>query len=124
MKRVADFGFVVYMPQNPYIGDFRKINRLASPLGLSLYAFILAQHDRMLDWLDTLPFVDPSRIGFYGLSYGGKTPLRVPPLLDRDALSICSGDFNEWIVKLTTTEAPYSYMFTMSTKFWSLIWRV
>ncbi len=111
-SKLADLGFVVYMPQNPYIGDFRKINRLANPLGLSLYSFILAQHDRMLDWLDSLPFVDPSRIGFYGLSYGGKTAVRVPPLLDRYTLSICSGDFNEWIVKLTTTEAPYTYMFT------------
>src|SRR6266568_1388017 len=71
--KLADLGFVVYMPQNPYIGDFRKINRLANPLGLSLFSFILAQHDRALDWLSSLPYVDPARIGFYGLSYGGKT---------------------------------------------------
>ena len=44
-----------------------------------------------------LPFVDPQRIGFYGLSYGGKTAMRVPALLDRYRLSICSADFNEWI---------------------------
>lgn len=111
-SRLADLGFVVYMPQNPYIGDFRYINRLANPLGLSLFSFIIAQNDRLLDWLGTLPFVDPSRIGFYGLSYGGKTALRVPALLDRYALSICSGDFNEWIAKLTSVDAPFSYMFT------------
>ena len=34
-------------------------------------------------WLATLPFVDAKRIGFYGLSYGGKTAMRVPALLDR-----------------------------------------
>jgi len=111
-SRLAGLGFVVYMPQNPYIGDFRHINRLANPLGLSLFSFIIAQNDRLLDWLGALPFVDPSRIGFYGLSYGGKTALRVPALLDRYALSICSGDFNEWIAKLTSIDAPFSYMFT------------
>jgi dienelactone hydrolase len=111
-SKMADLGYVVYLPQNPYIGDFRKINRLANPMGLSLFSFILGQHDRMLDWLSSLPYVDPKRIGFYGLSYGGKTAVRVPTLLDRYALSICSGDFNEWISKVATVDAPFSYMFT------------
>ena len=110
--RLAALGFVVYMPQNPYIGDFRHITRLANPLGLSLYSFIIAQNDRLLDWLSALPFADSSRIGFYGLSYGGKTALRVPAVLDRYALSICSGDFNQWIAKLTSVDDPFSYMFT------------
>ncbi len=113
-SKFADLGYVVFLPQNPYIGNdaFRRINRLGNPLGLSLFSFILAQHDRMLDWLTSLPQVDSRRIAFYGLSYGGKTAVRVPTLLDRYALSVCSGDFNEWIRKLTSVEAPYSYMFT------------
>jgi dienelactone hydrolase len=111
-SRLADRGYVVYMPQNPYIGNFRPINRLANPLGLSLFSIILAQHDRMLDWISSLPYVDPAKIGFYGLSYGGKTAVRVPPLLERYALSICSGDYNEWIWKITSTERPFSYTFT------------
>ena len=52
------------------------------PLKLSLFSFILGQHQRILEWLGELPFVDRKRIGFYGLSYGGKTAMRVPPLLD------------------------------------------
>lgn len=111
-SKLAQRGYVVYVPQNPYIGDFRKLNRLANPLGLSLFSFILAQHDRMLDWLSSLDYVDQKRIGFYGLSYGGKTAVRVPPLLDRYALSICSGDFNEWIYKVSSVDAPYTYPFT------------
>ena len=67
---------------------------------------------RAIDYLETRKEVDAKRIGFYGLSYGGKTALRIPALLDGYALSICSGDFNEWIVKLTTVDAPYTYMFT------------
>jgi hypothetical protein len=102
----------VYLPQNPYIHDFRPINRLANPLGLTLFSFILRQHERTVQWLQSLVFVDPERIGFYGLSYGGTTALRVPPLLDAYVVSICSGNFNEWVRKLTTTTEPYSYMFT------------
>ena len=66
-----------------------------------------------------LPFVDASRIGFYGLSYGGKTAVRVPPLLDGYALSICSGDFNEWVWKTTSVDSRYSYMVAQSTTCWS-----
>ncbi|MGH9718566.1 MAG: alpha/beta hydrolase family protein, partial [Bryobacteraceae bacterium] len=110
--KLASLGFIVYLPQNPYTGDFRQHQRLANPLQLSLFSFIVAQNERALDWLSSLPYVDPQRIAFYGLSYGGKTALRIPSLLGRYALSICSGDFNEWIVKLTTVDAPYTYMFT------------
>jgi len=38
--------------------------------------------------------------------------MRVPALLDRYALSICSADFNEWIVKNATYHSGYSYIFT------------
>ena len=111
---LANHGFVVYCPQNPYIGGdkFRRLLRIANPLKLSLFSFILSQHERTLDWLCALPFVDASRIGFYGLSYGGKTAARVPPLLDRYALSICSGDFNEWIWKISRDDAPFNYVLT------------
>jgi dienelactone hydrolase len=111
---LADEGFIVYAPQNPYIGDdrFRIIQRMGHPLKLSLFSYILGQHDQTLNWLSAQPFVDSARIGFYGLSYGGKTAVRVPPLLDGYALSICSGDFNEWIWKTTTVLAPQSYLLT------------
>lgn len=112
--RLAEDGFIVYAPQNPYIGDeqFRVLLRKATPLKLSLFSFIIGQHQRTLEWLKTLSFVDPARIGFYGLSYGGKTAMRVPSLLDDYALSICSGDFNEWVWKITSITEPFSYMFT------------
>jgi dienelactone hydrolase len=112
--RLAEEGFVTFAPQNPYIGEdrFRSIQRQAHPLKLSLFSFIIGQHQRLLEWLGGLPFVDPARIGFYGLSYGGKTAVRVPPLLDGYALSICSADFNEWAWKTTSVDSHYSYMLT------------
>jgi cephalosporin-C deacetylase-like acetyl esterase len=113
--QLADRGFIVYAPQNPYIFEerYRYIQRKANPLKLSLFSFILGQHERTLEWLAGLSFVDPQRIGFYGLSYGGKTAVRVPPLLDRYALSICSGDFNEYTGKMAAVDRPDSFMFTI-----------
>jgi cephalosporin-C deacetylase-like acetyl esterase len=112
---LADQGFIVYAPQNPYIFEerYRYIQRKANPLKVSLFSFILSQHERTLEWLSSLPFVDPKRIAFYGLSYGGKTAVRVPPLLDRYALSICSGDFNEYAGKMAAVDRPDSFMFTI-----------
>jgi cephalosporin-C deacetylase-like acetyl esterase len=112
--QLADRGYIVYAPQNPYIGHdkFRVLQRKANPLGLSLFSFIVRQHERTLDWLATLPNVDPKRMAFYGLSYGGKTAMRVPALLPRYCLSICSGDFNEWIRKNASLDYPTSYMFS------------
>ncbi len=111
---LANRGFVVFAPQNPYIfqNQFRQLVRQANPLGLSLYSFIVAQHDRILDWLVTLDFVDPARIAYYGLSYGGKVAMRIPAILPRYCLSICSGDFNEWIWKSINLDWTGSYMFT------------
>jgi dienelactone hydrolase len=110
---LGDLGFVVYAPQDPFVGGnrFRLIQRMAHPLKASLYSFILGQHQQLLSWLDQQPFVDSERIGFYGLSYGGKTAMHVPPLLERYALCICSGDFSEGIWRMTSVTSKYSFMF-------------
>ncbi len=113
--QLAERGFIVFAPQNPYIGreKFRVLLRKGHPQKLSLFSFIIGQHQRILEWLAQLPFVDAGRIGFYGLSYGGKTAMRAPPLVPQYALSICSADFNEWIRKITSVDHPFSYMYTV-----------
>jgi cephalosporin-C deacetylase-like acetyl esterase len=112
--RLAEEGFITFAPQNPYIGQdrFRMVQRRGHPLKLALFSFILGQHQRILEWLATQPYVDAQRIGFYGLSYGGKTAVRVPPLLPQYVLSICSADFNEWVWKNTSIDAKYTYLLT------------
>lgn len=112
--RLAERGFVTFAPQNPYIGRtrFRQVLRKAQPLGLTLWSFIGRQHEAITDWLASLDFVDPQRIAFYGLSYGGKSAMRVPLLVDRYCLSICSADYNEWIWKNVSARSPYSYLWT------------
>lgn len=110
---LADRGFIVFAPQNPYIGEnsFRILQRKANPLKKSLFSVITRQHERILEWLSDQPFVDPRRIGLYGISYGGKTAMRVSALLPQYALSICSADFNEYVRKVAGDDYPFGFMF-------------
>ena len=112
--KLAEKGYVTFAPHNYYRGGdkFRVLQRMANPIGLTLFSGIVGQHRRIVEWLGQQSFVDASRIGFYGLSYGGKTAMRVPALVEGYALSICSADFNEWIVKNSTIDYPISYLFT------------
>jgi hypothetical protein len=113
---LAERGFVTFAPQNLYLfkDRFRTLQRKANPLGKTLFSVIVPQHQQIVDWLQTLPYVDPERIAFYGLSYGGKSAMRIPPLVSDYCLSICSADFNEWVWKnaATNTAGRYSYVFT------------
>jgi dienelactone hydrolase len=110
--QLAERGFVTFAPQNLYLfrDRFRTLQRLANPLKATLFAIMVAQHQQITDWLKTLPFVDPARIAFYGLSYGGKSAMRIVALVSNYCLSICSADFNDWIWKNASTLSPYSYV--------------
>ena len=112
--RLAERGFVTFAPQNPYIGEskFRVLVRKSHPLKQSLYSVIVRQHECVLRWLAGLAFVDPARIAFYGLSYGGKTAMRIPAVLDGYCLSICSADYNEWVWKNVSARHPCGYLTT------------
>ncbi|MBK5279542.1 MAG: dienelactone hydrolase family protein [Bacteroidia bacterium] len=113
--KLADQGFIVYAPQNPYRGEdrYRWLDRKANSLKKTLFSFIISQHDQTLQWLATLPFVDKNRIAFYGLSYGGETAMRVPSVLEGYCLSICSGDFGDWTRKVVDTHNKVSFMNTL-----------
>lgn len=111
-SRLAELGYIVYAPQNPYgLENFRIFQRMANPLKQSVFSVTIGQHDQTLQWLKTLPFVDEDRIGFYGLSYGGKSAVRIPAVLKDYKVVVCSGDFNEWVWKTTSLDFPASYMF-------------
>ena len=111
--RLADRGFVTFAPFNLYRGvdRHRWLSRKGNGIKASLFSFIISQHDQILRWLETLPFVDGDRIAFYGLSYGGETAVRVPAILERYCLSICSGDFNNWTWKVSATDEATSFMY-------------
>jgi dienelactone hydrolase len=111
-SRLAELGYIVYAPQNPYgLDNFRIFQRMANPLKQSVFSITIGQHAQTLQWLKTLPFVDGEVIGFYGLSYGGKSAVRIPAMLKDYKVVVCSGDFNEWVWKTTSMDFPASYMF-------------
>ncbi len=112
--RLVERGFIVFAPQNPYRGDdnFRVLQRKANPLGKTLFGIIVAQHERILDWLAMQPNVDAGRIGFYGISYGGNASMVLPAILERYALTIDSGCFNDWIFKNVSTDWRNTYVFS------------
>ena len=112
--KLCEQGFITFSPQNPYIfhDRFRTLQRKAQPLGKSLFSIIVPQHQQIVNWLKTQPNVDGDRIAFYGLSYGGKSAMRIPALVTDYCLSICSADFNEWVLKNASTRESFSYMWT------------
>lgn len=118
--RLAEQGYITFAPHNPYRGAdaFRTLQRKLNPLGLSLFSVIIGQHQRLLEWLKAQPFTDTKRIAFYGLSYGGKSAMRIPAVLHDYCLSICSGDFNEWVRKCADTTMPMNFVFTKEYEMW------
>lgn len=118
--RLAEEGFVTFAPHNPYRGKdaFRTLQRKLNVLGLTLFSVINGQHQRILEWLKAQPFVQPDKIAFYGLSYGGKSAMRTPAVLTDYCLSICSGDFNEWVRKCVSIDMPMSYIWTGEYEIW------
>jgi dienelactone hydrolase len=121
---LAERGFITFAPHNLYRGEdrYRWLDRKANTVKATLFSFIIAQHDQILQWLETLPFVDGEHIAFYGLSYGGETGVRVPSILEKYCLSICSGDFNQWTRKVAATDQPFSFMRTIEWEmpYWNL----
>ncbi len=113
--KLAERGFVTFSPQNIYIfkDRFRTLQRKSYPIKKTLFSIMVPQHQQIVNWLSKQDYVDPSRIAFYGLSYGGKSAMRIPPLVENYCLSICSADFNEWVWKnAATTRGRYTYVRT------------
>jgi len=113
-RQLVEQGYVVFAPQNLYLFQdrFRTLQRKSNPLGKTLFSTIFAQHKQIVRWLGQREEVDPKKIAFYGLSYGGKSALRIPALVPEYCLSICSADFNDWVWKNASTTSPYSYVWT------------
>ena len=113
--KLADRGFIVYAPYGIFSGEdrYRWLSRKANTVKKSMFSFVVSQHDQLLTWLGSLPYVDKNRIAFYGKSYGGETAMRVPSILEGYALSICSADFGDWTRKVADTHFSNSFMYTI-----------
>ena len=121
-QRLAERGYVVFAPyltvpevHGPAAVVHRAdlvnpLVRLAAPLGMMRTSIELAKLHRVVDFLQSLSFVDPDHIGYYGLSYGGYSAIWMPPLEPRLKLTVISAFFNDWRTMLTdTTRYGQSY---------------
>ena len=122
--KLCERGFIVFAPHNLYRGEdrYRWLDRKANSVGCSMFSLITVSHRTILDWLKTQPNIDPERIAFYGLSYGGESAVRLPALLEDYCLSICSGDFNQWTRKVADIDFPNGFMNTIEWEmpYWNL----
>ncbi len=112
-QRLAERGYVVFAPYlsvpevkhtDVMIHRADLVNplvRLAATIGMMRTSIELAKLHRVVDFLLSLPFVDPKHLGYYGLSYGGYSALWMPPLEPRLKLTIISAHFNDWQTMLT-----------------------
>lgn len=111
--RLAERGFVVFAPLVAHYHPVEWTNdqaRQADAVGMMRVSMVIAQTQRVVDFLQSLDFVDPKRIGYYGLSYGGYSALWVPPLVDRLSAVVVSGHFNDWRSKITCDTKRTSYL--------------
>jgi len=91
---------------------YRTLARKAQPVGLTHWSVILRHHQQCWPGWPRCRRSIRKRIGFYGLSFGGESAMRLPSLLDGYALSICSGDFNAWTRQGRLHARRKSFMFS------------
>jgi dienelactone hydrolase len=110
-------GYVVFAPliSAQTTENRNALVRRAHLVGLTPVGVEIKKISRVLDFLETLPFVDKDRFGFYGLSYGGFTGLWLGPVETRFKVVICSGHFNDWNSKTTDPTEGTSFLFYKDT---------
>lgn len=112
-RQLAEKGYVVFAPMLLHISPSEEVSRQmrqANAVDMLRLAMPLAKTERVIDFLESLSYVDGERIGYYGLSYGGYSAIHLAPLIDRLAATVCSGNFNDWRSKITSDEVNTSYL--------------
>lgn len=124
--RLAERGFVVLAPH--MVGGYGSDEggpRFAAHLGSAEWAYARTQlyrkayligerligtefmcTSRLLDFVSTLPEVDPERLGFYGLSQGGQSALFFPAVDTRIKATVSSAFFQQRLGKMIDYDYP------------------
>jgi cephalosporin-C deacetylase-like acetyl esterase len=110
-------GYIVFAPMISVqtAANRNTLVRRAQLVGLTPVGIEIKKAARVLDYLETLPFVDKDRFAFYGLSYGGFTAIWTGPAEPRFKVVICSGYFNDWNLKTTDLTVGTSFLFHKDT---------
>lgn len=115
---LAERGYVTFSPyiieryseenepkEGPAVWGRDILHKKALLLGMTLAGIEARKLMRVVDWLETLPSVDKTRIGMYGLSKGGQYTLAVAALDQRIQAAVVSGWFNDRAKKNLTPRA-------------------
>ncbi len=90
-----------------------QLYRKAMLVGERLMGAEMFSLSRALDYLETLPTVDPARLGMYGLSQGGQSALWFPALDTRIKASVAAAFYNSRLEKMIEPSDSYTaYLFT------------
>lgn len=107
-QRLAERGYVVLAPHCINFVEWRnRLHNKALLVGRTLMGLEIWREMRAVDLLETLPEVDNERIGFYGLSQGGKMALWFPPLEPRIRATVISAFYNERTKKQLAASPHY-----------------
>jgi dienelactone hydrolase len=126
---LAHEGFVVLVPlvavgnrpfpeardrqEEIFFGIDKALNskvRMAAALGMMRTSIEQAKLKRFIDFLQSLPFINGERIGYYGLSYGGYSAIWMAPQESRITAIVISGHFNDWRPKISSDRIATSYL--------------
>lgn len=94
-QHLADRGFVVWQVDNR--GSTGRGHAFEAPLHKKMGSVELDDQLRGLDYLSSLPFVDASRVGIYGHSYGGYlAALAMLKAPDRFKVGVSGSPVTDW----------------------------
>ncbi len=114
-QRVVEAGFAVLAPCNITEGPPRgRYTRLALMLGKTLWGLEIAKISRLIDYAETRPDIDTSRIGMWGISLGGAYTLFTQPLEARIKAGVCCAWFNDRLKKMVIDDPRYSCFLSTS----------
>ena len=107
-RKLAEAGFAVVAPMNISGRPARRrLDRMCTLLGNTLWGLEIHRTMRLLDYLETRPEVDVARTAMYGLSLGGAFTLFTAPLEPRVRAAVVSAYFNHRINKLVVDDPRY-----------------
>ena len=102
-------GCAVIAPLMTTTGQYRnRLDRMCRSLGFTIEGLEVAKISRLLDFAQTLQWVDSNRMGMWGLSMGGLYTLITVPVEARLKLGIIAAFFNHRVNKLCIEDPRYS----------------
>ncbi len=110
LPELAKKGFVVFAPYNPYQFNIRKAHAVKA----NAFSVIIPQYQQILNFLKSKKYVDSTRIGLYGKSWGGRTAMNITAVLKDFKVAVNVGYYNEWLKKTVSTDYAHSYFYENS----------